>query len=99
MIGITSFLLINFWTFKITTLKSAFKAFTFNKISDCFLIMAFLLSFYSGSTFFFNFYNNINIYLYKYIYFLFSYISYIDILLFCLIISSFCKSAQFGFHF
>lgn len=43
LIGLTSFLLINFWRFKITTLGCSFKAFTFNKISDIFLMIAFCL--------------------------------------------------------
>jgi NADH:ubiquinone oxidoreductase subunit 5 (subunit L)/multisubunit Na+/H+ antiporter MnhA subunit len=34
MIGLTSFFLINFWTTKTGTLKAAFKAFVFNKVSD-----------------------------------------------------------------
>ncbi len=41
MIGLTSFLLINFWKFKITTLSCSFKAFSFNKISDLFLMISF----------------------------------------------------------
>lgn len=40
LIGITSFLLINFWKFKITTLSCSFKAFAFNKFSDLFLMLA-----------------------------------------------------------
>jgi len=43
LIGLTSFLLINFWKFKITTLGCSFKAFTFNKISDIFLMISFCL--------------------------------------------------------
>lgn len=43
LIGLTSFLLINFWRFKITTLGCSFKAFTFNKISDIFLMIGFCL--------------------------------------------------------
>jgi len=46
LIGLTSFFLINFWTTKTATLKSAFKAFTFNKVSDFFMFM-FLLSSYN----------------------------------------------------
>lgn len=38
LIGLTSFLLINFWTVRRGTLKSAIKAFTFNKLSDVFLL-------------------------------------------------------------
>lgn len=43
LIGLTSFLLINFWRFKITTLSCSFKAFTFNKVSDIFLMIGFCL--------------------------------------------------------
>lgn len=55
LIGVTSFFLINFWTGKISTLKSAFKAFTFNKLSDCCLILGALISYLWG---FEGFYNN-----------------------------------------
>lgn len=41
LIGLTSFLLINFWKFKITTLSCSFKAFTFNKFSDLLLLISF----------------------------------------------------------
>ncbi len=43
MIGLTSFLLINFWKFKSTTLACSFKAFAFNKFSDAFLMASFCL--------------------------------------------------------
>lgn len=43
LIGLTSFLLINFWKFKSTTLSCSFKAFAFNKISDIFLMISFCL--------------------------------------------------------
>lgn len=36
LIGITSFVLINFWSTKVSTLKAAFKAYSFNKLSDFF---------------------------------------------------------------
>jgi NADH-ubiquinone oxidoreductase chain 5 len=45
MIGLTSFFLINFWSTKIGTLKSAFKAYSFNKTSDLFLFFAIILIF------------------------------------------------------
>lgn len=41
LIGLTSFLLINFWKFKTTTLGCSFKAFTFNKLSDLLLLISF----------------------------------------------------------
>lgn len=40
LIGLTSFLLINFWATRAGTFKAAFKAFTFNKFSDAALILA-----------------------------------------------------------
>ena len=42
-IGLTSFFLINFWSTRIGTFKSAFKAYTFNKFSDVFLLFAIIL--------------------------------------------------------
>lgn len=39
LIGLTSFLLINFWKFRTTTLSCSFKAFCFNKVSDLFLML------------------------------------------------------------
>lgn len=39
----TSFLLINFWGTRIGTLKSAFKAYAFNKVSDFFMLVGLLL--------------------------------------------------------
>lgn len=44
MIGLTSFVLINFWVTRKGTLKAAFKAFTFNKFSDvCFFFFILIL--------------------------------------------------------
>lgn len=43
LIGLTSFFLINFWTLRRNTLKSAFKAFIFNKISDI-LLLSFIIN-------------------------------------------------------
>lgn len=48
LIGFTSFFLINFWQSKRSTLKSSFKAFSFNLISDLFLLGA-LVNFYQIS--------------------------------------------------
>ena len=39
LIGITSFVLINFWSTRVATLKAAFKAFSFNKLSDFFFLV------------------------------------------------------------
>lgn len=42
LIGLTSFFLINFWQTRRSTLKSSFKAFSFNLVSDIFLLAAFV---------------------------------------------------------
>ena len=99
LIGLTSFFLINFWVTKISTLKSAFKAFSFNKLSDFFLLMAILLiynityeidilSINNQIIFFLNFkvkILNINI-------------NVLELVCFLLISCSFIKSAQIGPH-
>lgn len=43
LIGLASFFLINFWQPKRSTLKSSFKAFSFNLISDLFLLLSLVL--------------------------------------------------------
>lgn len=43
LIGLTSFFLINFWSERRGTLKSSFKAFVFNKVSDAFLFIFIIL--------------------------------------------------------
>jgi len=98
LIGCFSFLLINFWTTRIGTAKSAFKAFFFNKLSDVSLIVSFLiLIIFLPNTFTFNF---TNLYLLESVcvnmcggIFQIS-----NLFITGLLICSFCKSAQFGFH-
>jgi len=99
MIGLTSFFLINFWVNKISTLKAAFKAFSFNKISDFFLLFALvgiycltydtdILSINNQIIFFNNFkikFLNINI-------------NILELLSFLLLTCAFIKSAQLGAH-
>lgn len=51
LIGLSSFFLINFWQAKRSTLKSSFKAFTFNLVSDIFLLASFIVFYYhTGAT-------------------------------------------------
>lgn len=99
MIGISSFLLINFWVNKITTLKSAFKAFTFNKFSDICLILGFLLILNIGGFYFNTNYFHLNLLNYNYLFLFNSKVNVLDFIAIILILGSFCKSAQFGFHF
>ncbi len=98
LIGLTSFLLINFWQTRVGTLKAAFKAYTFNKISDVSIFFAMLLIYYSFTELNFIRLNYI-IFLYNdyTIYALFN-IRVIELVSFFLLLAAFIKSAQFGFH-
>lgn len=99
LIGLTSFLLINFWTTKVATLKSAFKAFSFNKVSDFFMFM-FLVTTYS--TFYTVDILSLNQLIYRYeyssMYILGTPINLIEFIGFMVIGAAFVKSAQFGGH-
>lgn len=99
LIGLTSFFLINFWSTRVSTLKSAFKAFVFNKFSDASLLISVLLVFFLL--------NEINIQsfisqisLYNNFYIIISNVEIplIEVISFFFIICAFIKSAQFGFH-
>jgi NADH-quinone oxidoreductase subunit L len=99
LIGLTSFFLINFWSTKISTLKAAFKAFLFNKISDLGILIFILLNILilgesnilTLNSVFINFIDyKVNIIGLN--------ISFIEFLAFFLMLSAFIKSAQFGFH-
>ena len=99
LIGLTSFLLINFWNTRVATLKSAFKAFTFNKFSDVSLLIAIFLIFNEfGSISILVFKENIIFNLVTYWHLWYLKISVIELITFFILIASFIKSAQFGFH-
>lgn len=99
LIGLTSFFLINFWSTRIATLKSAFKAFVFNKFSDVSLFIFILVSFnctHDISILVFN--AQIPMYQTHSIKFLSGEYSSIEIMSFFLLSAAFIKSAQFGAH-
>ena len=99
LIGLTSFLLINFWTTRVSTLKAAFKAFTFNKFSDIcllfFCIILFSTVFCTNIFVFQEFYINI---INNNISFLFFDINIIEFMCFLITTAAFIKSAQIGAH-
>lgn len=99
MIGITSFFLINFWMTRMNTVKSAFKAYTFNKVSDSCILFALIIIFNVEPTLdilAINQLSSMSFYLdFKFINFD---ISILEVAAFLLLISAFIKSAQFGFH-
>lgn len=91
--------MINFWSTKITTLKSAFKAFSFNKVSDIALIFATCVTLTLGSG---SIQETIEYFTYndqQMVINLFGYSFTKNIFILSLIIAAFCKSAQIGFHF
>lgn len=99
LIGLTSFFLINFWVTRVATLKAAFKAFVFNKISDVFLFVFILLTF---NTFYdldiLTFNSEVSKYLSYNFFFGGFNINLVEFLSFLLIGSAFIKSAQIGTH-
>ena len=99
LIGLTSFFLINFWSTRVGTFKAAFKAFSFNKVSDLFLFFAILLIFNTMFNLDIMSFNN-QIYLYEAYnieIFYFS-INLIEIISFFFLGCAFIKSAQIGAH-
>lgn len=99
LIGLTSFFLINFWSTRVGTLKAAFKAFSFNKLSDLFLFFAILLIFNTTFNLDILVFNN-QIYLYENynIEFFYFSINLIEFISFFFISCAFIKSAQLGAH-
>ena len=99
LIGFTSFCLINFWTTKAATLKSSFKAFTFNKISDFFLFIFLVSTFMVFYTFDIK---SLNDQIYKYellvIYIFGTPVNYLEFLALMILGAAFIKSAQLGGH-
>jgi NADH:ubiquinone oxidoreductase subunit 5 (subunit L)/multisubunit Na+/H+ antiporter MnhA subunit len=99
LIGLTSFMLINFWSTRISTLKSAFKAYTFNKFSDVCILIGVILCFLTVNDVNISVFNNqISLYVDYYITIFNTDISIIELISFFFISSAFVKSAQFGGH-
>jgi len=99
LIGLTSFLLINFWSTRISTLKSAFKAYVFNKFSDVSILLAVLLCFLiTNDINIISFNNQISLFNNYYLSFFNIDVSVIELISFFFISAAFIKSAQFGAH-
>jgi NADH-quinone oxidoreductase subunit L len=96
---LTSFFLINFWVTRVGTLKAAFKAFSFNKISD-FLMLAFIIIIYN---FLYEFdIQSINSQIHLYYNFKINIINVninlVELISFIILAAAFIKSAQLGPH-
>lgn len=98
-IGLFSFLLVNFYSMRIYTIKAALKTFIFSRISDMFMFLAFILSIIVFNTTdlsliflqtpFFNFH---------YIFFGQFSIHFLTLFSFSIALSGVIKGAQFFFH-
>lgn len=99
LIGLTSFFLINFWSTRVGTLKSAFKAMTFNKFSDVCVLIYVLATFlvtheHNIQTILLETtrYQNVTIKFWSFE------VSFIELTCFFMLTAAFIKSAQFGVH-
>jgi NADH:ubiquinone oxidoreductase subunit 5 (subunit L)/multisubunit Na+/H+ antiporter MnhA subunit len=82
-----------------STLKSAFKAYTFNKFSDVCILIGVILCFITVNDVNITVFNNqISLYVDYYITIFNTDISVIELISFFFISSAFVKSAQFGGH-
>lgn len=98
LIGITSFFLINFWFNRATTFKSAFKAYTFNKFSDCCIFFALILLVNITKTSSFIVLLNSNFFVNEVKNSIVCDINTIELISFFFLTAAFIKSAQIGFH-
>lgn len=88
LVGLASFLLINFWFARQDANAAAFKAIAVNRVGDCFLLLGMFIFVFQHNTFEFDL--------------LFCLVNADSALtqagFFCLILGAFAKSAQFFFH-
>lgn len=99
MIGMTSFFLINFWSSRIGTLKAAFKAYSFNKVSDVFIFFSCILLYNITYTLDIpTILSSIHLYSTYDLNFGFINLPLIDVISFSFLSAAFIKSAQFGAH-
>lgn len=99
LIGITSFFLINFWAGRMGTVKAGFKAFTFNKISDCCILLGIVLIYsMMNHVDIVTFNNTVSSHMQTEIRLVKIKLPAIHSLTYLFMIAAFIKSAQFGFH-
>ena len=98
-IGLFSFLLVNFYSMRIYTIKAALKTFVFGRISDMFMFLAFLLTIIVFNT------TDLSLIFLQIPFFLFHYIfigsisiHFLTLFAFSIALSGVVKAAQFFFH-
>ncbi len=98
-IGLFSFLLVNFYSMRIYTLKAALKTFIFSRISDMFMFLSFILSIVIfNSTDLSLIFLQIPFIAFHYIYVGSLSFHFLTFFGFCLSLSGIIKAAQFFFH-
>jgi len=98
-VGVSSFLLINFWYTRIQANKSAIKAMLINKIGDIFLLLAILFIVYSCDSVDFDVVFSLVTQLKEtYVYVGFGVFSVLDLICLLLFLGAVGKSAQLGLH-
>ena len=92
-------MLINFWSARVGTLKAAFKAYSFNKLSDVFLFIFVILVFNVMLTLDIpTFINQVHLYENYNICLLSFKVNYLEFISMIILVCIFIKSAQFGMH-
>ena len=98
-IGLFSFLLVNFYSMRIYTIKAALKTFIFSRVSDMFMFLAFILSIVIFNT------TDLSLIFIQIPFLTFHYIfigslalHFLTFFSFCLVTSGVIKAAQFFFH-
>lgn len=94
-VGLSSYLLINFWFTRIQANKAAIKAMLFNRIADMFMLIGLFCIFLLFDTFDYFIVFSIAPFFFNY-FFYYSYI--LDFICCCLFLGAMGKSAQIGFH-
>lgn len=95
LMGASSFFLIGYYSRKLSAMKSALKAFFFNKISDFFFVLAIILYYHVNGTFDMQSCRTATV-PHVYDFYLFS-VDLQLVMLLCIVVFSFIKSAQFFF--
>lgn len=98
-VGLSSYLLINFWFTRILANKAAIKAMFMNRISDVMLFFGIVFIFFVfKTTDFILIFNLLPYILYKKIFFFFFVFDFVEIIVFFIFIGAIGKSAQILFH-
>lgn len=98
-IGLFSFLLVNFYSTRIYTIKAAMKTFVFSRISDMFMFFSFILTINTFSTTDLSLiFLQIPFYTFHYIFIGNKAIHFLTLFSFCLVTSGAIKAAQFFSH-